>query len=82
MSNRPGVSSGGSQIGSGRLATPSPGGIGSPRGDSFARGKGRAHRSDGIGSSNPGVAGGPFTGAVTPVGQPTDAVPDKIGGRF
>jgi hypothetical protein len=71
---RIGVSPGGSRIGSGRLATPSPGGIGS-RSDTVPRGKGRVHRAD-QGATVPGA------GAVTPVGTSPGPVPDKIGGKF
>jgi hypothetical protein len=64
---RPGVSPSGSQIG---------------RSDSRPVGKIRQHGRSDMGGANPGVAGGPGTAPVTPVGQSPGPIPDKIGGRF
>jgi hypothetical protein len=74
---RIGVSPGGSKIGSGRLATPSPGGLGS-----VPRGKGRVHgRADqgGMTSRLPAPGEGPLPRATPAQGHSSPSVPlDRI----
>jgi hypothetical protein len=78
---RIGVSPGGSKIGSGKLRTPAPGGLGgSPRSDNFARGKSRI-RSDqgGMTSQRPAPGEGRLPSATPAQGHASPRVPlDRI----